>query len=1396
MRQKLHLQEIESSKNQSSQMVDTNGVGDTTIAAEHHEDFNEEAEDNENIKTLFESIAYNCDRIDLACFTKARKDLKFSCLDSNSNVYDDWDRVADTIEAHLTHKSGSKGIDLCSFQQIIGFEVPKSPGRVHWAGSINLGSILAKFLKPGNIFDGQRGIKEMNEPEIIAACAEFTKHVPRVVLGAWRNLREGKALNPEDANSKFAMTEGAFAGRFATLDDFYRGVEYKLGQPNPKLDEGMHKEHCARPNAGTWFIAPNYGLCTKPRWEWHWTTAADDESPFADLRERLAAQDGCYPGEVGDRYCQIAVRFEVDLGPPSEPWAAAVATAPAAVAEQLNSGLKAGLGGGDSGLLDTAEGRLRGVAVVDPAKITGVMETAVAMTVALPMPQAAFTADKADLLRGAVGQACGVPAARISVDRVTERTWIYSRFTSDARLRAALDRTPLAELPALVLSVGAELGLDEEQLAACGAAARSALRAAPSARLTVQELCEGYDGEALGAREAARLLADGWARQSREWGERGWRRKQGRTRDGTVLALMERPCVAPTVARARLQRAEFTALRLYTGPLYTLYNALMRDFPPDIVEGLAGNRFETTMFAIVSGITKLAKVTPVPPRRLLYRGLGGMLLPEQFWRKTAQGFLGGVELGLMSTTSDRAVAVQYSGHEQRRPTMLEIQAGRIDVGASLGFLSQYAGEEEFLMQPLSCLEVTGRPRVDRTAQGEVLVVPIRVNVNLRSVTVEELTERRKVLHLAMAKNLREELSYEAADGAERFLERALRRARGAAEAVAGGAEVDADEWTVRCAETAAAGFPYAPRSAGLAYYEVEILSFDTRGMVVVGVAGSNFRSPSMERNMPPLGLDDASWGVYSYTDNQELVSFRLHGFDPELEVMPSAWGRELREGEVVGVAYDLVRGTLSVSVGGSFAPPMGEAFEQGVRPGLVAGAGIFPVFGGQGVILQYNAGTDPVGRPFRFAPPSPGYLERAAVEAAGSVTTTADLARLGLDAAQLVERFQGAYDTHAGLDAADFNDDLRYKELVNEALDLKVRLLNRQRAVIALCDEGAGEEQLRLCADAPCADFAGGALEAECAYRWRDVFAGYFVHKPLVEVPLGLAPAQAALVWGAALAAGGAVAEVKLGAEVLPMAALGGERLCVVAARLQYAKYGAAVAGLAMANRALTDMDLRGHEYAPDAADRLVEAVAGLDAVAVINGCRLEDGRGAAEPADLRRAIAAGCSLSVGQFLDVSFGAGADLAACLFSLSKSGKKVKSAGMSLNRVTWAFVLARVQALEWRALDLRVLPLGEAGCAALAACAAQLTTLQSLDLRGCNLGSSGGAAVAGQLISLTALRSLDLRDNRLGAEGWDAAWGSISRLSEGCRAAFVGEEACSPPMAGTGPRADSLGFGHGD
>ena len=149
----------------------------------------------------------------------------------------------------------------------------------------------------------------------------------------------------------------------------------------------------------------------------------------------------------------------------------------------------------------------------------------------------------------------------------------------------------------------------------------------------------------------------------------------------------------------------------------------------------------------------MSKTTRIPPNRRLYRGLGGMVLPAAFWKPEVQGLRGGVEKALMSTTTKRSLALQYSGRDVNRGTIFEIMAGRIDIGASLNWVSQYPQEEEFLFPPLCCLEVTDEPRIE----DNVIVVPLRVNANLKGLTLEQLVERRKVLHLAMAKNLREEL---------------------------------------------------------------------------------------------------------------------------------------------------------------------------------------------------------------------------------------------------------------------------------------------------------------------------------------------------------------------------------------------------------------------------------------------------------------------------------------------------------------------------------------------------------------------------------------------------------------------------------------------------------------
>ena len=43
------------------------------------------------------------------------------------------------------------------------------------------------------------------------------------------------------------------------------------------------------------------------------------------------------------------------------------------------------------------------------------------------------------------------------------------------------------------------------------------------------------------------------------------------------------------------------------GPMYCKYNAVLRDFPQAVVDGLKGNKYATTIHLIVSGVIKLSR---------------------------------------------------------------------------------------------------------------------------------------------------------------------------------------------------------------------------------------------------------------------------------------------------------------------------------------------------------------------------------------------------------------------------------------------------------------------------------------------------------------------------------------------------------------------------------------------------------------------------------------------------------------------------------------------------------------------------------------------------------------------------------------------------------------------
>ncbi len=239
---------------------------------------------------------------------------------------------------------------------------------------------------------------------------------------------------------------------------------------------------------------------------------------------------------------------------------------------------------------------------------------------------------------------------------------------------------------------------------------------------------------------------------------------------GRVIKPIEELLRKPLAQAAKLTREEMTAIVMYTGPAFVLYNAVLRQFPADIYNVFkdGDNLFPTTIFVLVSAVNKLSRCMNIPPGTLLYRGLGGTLeFPDRFTRAdpdcATPNALGFLEYGFMSTTAEKSVAVQYSGVKEGKPRagILQISPNSVDRGADVSEFSQYPAEKEFLFVPYSFIQGEGRQRTEVVTGGGVLtVVPVRVNINLKTETVDELEEKKKRLHLVSARAMVEEVRYE------------------------------------------------------------------------------------------------------------------------------------------------------------------------------------------------------------------------------------------------------------------------------------------------------------------------------------------------------------------------------------------------------------------------------------------------------------------------------------------------------------------------------------------------------------------------------------------------------------------------------------------------------------
>jgi hypothetical protein len=200
---------------------------------------------------------------------------------------------------------------------------------------------------------------------------------------------------------------------------------------------------------------------------------------------------------------------------------------------------------------------------------------------------------------------------------------------------------------------------------------------------------------------------------------------------------------------AKMCEEDVIGLRLYTGPLFVKTNLVLRNKG----KTTGGTSYSNLIHAILSGISKLSQVSCIPEDRELYRGIGDMHLPACFYEEDDTGVRGGVERGMLSTTTDKEVAIFYIAG-RKLPTIFSIQVGAVSKGASLSHLSQFSMEEEVLMPPGSFLEVVGVPRVVNLedGKGSVLEIPMQISCP-KTATIEQTRASRKTSLFSMVEHL-------------------------------------------------------------------------------------------------------------------------------------------------------------------------------------------------------------------------------------------------------------------------------------------------------------------------------------------------------------------------------------------------------------------------------------------------------------------------------------------------------------------------------------------------------------------------------------------------------------------------------------------------------------------
>ena len=160
---------------------------------------------------------------------------------------------------------------------------------VGWLASQDVATSVAEALLDG----GQIG--DPNSPgtmELEAIQALGTKSVDEIAIHLLKGgvvHRLAQRLHPalrtlsacavvadaEELHSKFVQDGSAFTLKFGDIASFYGGLEAKIGAPDNKIMDAMHREHTASADSRVLFTTTNYRVTTTPATEWAFVVHPD-----------------------------------------------------------------------------------------------------------------------------------------------------------------------------------------------------------------------------------------------------------------------------------------------------------------------------------------------------------------------------------------------------------------------------------------------------------------------------------------------------------------------------------------------------------------------------------------------------------------------------------------------------------------------------------------------------------------------------------------------------------------------------------------------------------------------------------------------------------------------------------------------------------------------------------------------------------------------------------------------------------------------------------------------------------------------------------------------------------------------------------------------------------------